>query len=91
MDEEFSVKQLTGVLELLMMTGQVREQPIDPLAHVLVGALNQAGRLIAEADDPRATREELGRALETLLEGLRVGDQASASDNTSSSPDSRNS
>jgi AcrR family transcriptional regulator len=72
LDEAFSVKQIAGILELLMSMGELPEQPIEPLAHVLVGALNQAGRLIAESDDPPRARVELGAAMETLLEGVRA-------------------
>ncbi len=72
MDREFSVRQVEGTLELLMATGEIEEQPVLPLAEVLVGALNQAGRIISGADDPKATRRSLGPVLLRLFEGLRV-------------------
>lgn len=71
MDREFSLPQLTGILELLVATGDIAELPIVPTAEVMVGALNQVGRRIALSPDPPATRAELGPVVHTLFRGLR--------------------
>ena len=41
-----------------------------PLAHVLMGALDEAAMLVARAEDPEAARAEVGRTLDTLLGAL---------------------
>jgi AcrR family transcriptional regulator len=48
----------------------IEAQPVRPLAHVLMGALDEAAMLVARADDPDAMRAEVGRTLDSLLDGL---------------------
>jgi hypothetical protein len=43
---------------------------VDPLAHLLLGALNEAALLVANADDPAAAREEVGRTVTLVLDRL---------------------
>ncbi|MGH9135940.1 MAG: TetR/AcrR family transcriptional regulator [Acidimicrobiales bacterium] len=71
LDTRFSVRQLGGILERLMASGDIERQPVEPLAGVLVGALNQAGRLIARSPDPKAARRTYGAVVDRLFEGLR--------------------
>ena len=53
-----------------MDAGQIARQPLRPLAHVLMGALDEAAMLVARADDTEAARAEVGATLASLLEGL---------------------
>ncbi|MBV9917469.1 MAG: hypothetical protein JO153_13275 [Solirubrobacterales bacterium] len=46
-------------------------QPTRPLAHVLLGAIDEAAMVVARADDPLQARAEMGRTVRRLLEGLR--------------------
>jgi AcrR family transcriptional regulator len=55
-----------------MEAGVLRPQPVRPLAHLLLGAMGEAGMVIANAADPEAARAEVEPALLGLLEGLRV-------------------
>jgi len=59
-------------LGLVMEAGLIAEQPLDPLAHLLLGALAEAGLVIARAEDPKAARAEVGASVERLLDGLRI-------------------
>jgi AcrR family transcriptional regulator len=47
---------VTGVLEHALVTGQIAPQPIDLLAHMLIGALDEAALYVADAADPAAAR-----------------------------------
>lgn len=69
-DMEFSVPQFAGILELLMLTGELAEQPLEALAKLLVGAYNQAGRQISLAADPAVAEAEYRQVLRTLVDGL---------------------
>lgn len=60
-------------LENLMDAGIARRQPVDPLAHALLGALSEAGLYVARADDVPAARAEMEEVLRRLLDGLRAG------------------
>ncbi len=61
----------TGV-ETAITAGVFEEQPVEPLAHVLFGALAQAGLVVARAGDPRGARTQMEAATDRLLDGLRV-------------------
>jgi AcrR family transcriptional regulator len=61
----------TGV-EAAITAGMFEQQPVEPLAHVLFGALAQAGLVVARADDPGAARTQMEAATDRLLDGLRL-------------------
>ena len=52
--------------------GLISAQPVEPLAHVLFGALTEAGMVVARAHDPGAARAEMEAAMDRLLDGLRA-------------------
>src|SRR5687768_9474667 len=60
-------------LQLVMEAGLIEQQPIEPLAHLLLGAMAEGGLLIARAEEPAAARREVGDSLDRILQGLRVG------------------
>jgi AcrR family transcriptional regulator len=55
-----------------MDAGVLRRQPVRPLAHLMLGAMGEAGMVIANAVDPEAARAEVEPALLGLLDSLRV-------------------
>ena len=68
-----------AILRAAMDAGRIAEQPVRPLAHVLIGALDEAALYVARADDPAAARERDASgaaaghpsALRALRPGLR--------------------
>lgn len=71
-DGAYAMKTMRGALRHLMKQGVIAEEPPEPLAALLIGALNEAGLSIAHAEDPESKREEMAAALVRLLERLRV-------------------
>lgn len=59
-------------LQRAMDEGVLQRRAIDPLAHLLTGALGEAGMLVAHADDPARARAEVEPELLALLDGLRA-------------------
>jgi AcrR family transcriptional regulator len=53
-----------------MDAGQLASGPTRPLAHVLIGALDEAALYVATAEDRAAARDEVARVLHALLDGL---------------------
>src|SRR5215469_1519111 len=49
----------------------ISAQPVDALARVILGALNEAALLIANADDEEVARREVSQVVDELLNGLR--------------------
>jgi hypothetical protein len=54
-----------------MDAGLIERQPVRPLAHLLLGAIDEGAMLVARADDGGKTREEVGSSVVRLLEALR--------------------
>ena len=71
LDARYGFGLLRMALQGLMDAGLVEPQPVEPLAHMLLGALSEAGLVIAGAEDAQAAREAVGRSLDRLLRGLR--------------------
>lgn len=59
-----------AVLGAAMAAGSIVEQPVRPLAHVLIGALDEAALYVARADDADTARDEMRTVLRALLSGL---------------------
>jgi hypothetical protein len=55
-----------------MARGFIKEQPVAPLAYLILAAVNEAGLVIARSDDVATARAEVGAALIRVLEGLRA-------------------
>jgi AcrR family transcriptional regulator len=58
---------IKGLLEVGMESGEIRRQPVEPLSHALLGALDEIAMLVARADDPTTARAEAGQTIESLL------------------------
>ena len=63
---------VTMALQEAMDSGVLRRREVQPLAHMLMGAMVEASMLIANAADPAAARAEVEGPLLALLEGLRA-------------------
>jgi AcrR family transcriptional regulator len=64
---------IEGLLAAGMEAGELRRQPIEPLAHALIGALDEVAMFVARAEDPEATRHEAGQTLASIVEMLAPG------------------
>jgi AcrR family transcriptional regulator len=54
-------------LQSAMEEGAIVPQPVIPLAHVLVGALDECALYVARAGDPAAAREECAMIIDRIL------------------------
>ena len=70
-DGELALGLLEAVLGEAMEAGLMVPHPTRALAHVLLGAIDEAAMVVARADDQAAARQEMGRTVRRLLEGLR--------------------
>jgi AcrR family transcriptional regulator len=70
-DMRYGMGLVTAGLQAGMEAGVLRDQPIRPLAHLLLAAMGEAAMMIANSKDPQATRDEMEESLLELLEGLR--------------------
>ena len=63
---------IEGLLTAGMESGEIRAQPVEPLSHALLGALDEIAMLVARADDPPVARAEAGETIESLLAAVRA-------------------
>ena len=59
-----------GLLAQAIEVGRIPPQPVSPLAHVLVGALDEAALYIARSEDQVAASEEIRAVIARLVAGL---------------------
>jgi AcrR family transcriptional regulator len=71
-DQGYYLEPTKAVLEAAAAQGLIDPQPMDVLAHVLLGALNEASVLIARAEDQAAMRRQVQEVVQRLFEGLRA-------------------
>ena len=71
-EERYGYGLVAGGVEAVIAAGLVDAQPVSPLAHVLFGALSQAGLMVARADDAGSARSDMEAAMDRLLDGLRA-------------------
>ena len=74
-ESRYGAVGIRGALRKAMHGGVIEPQPLRPLALLLAGAISEACFYVADADDPTLAREEVGRLVVRLLEGLKVKPQ----------------
>jgi AcrR family transcriptional regulator len=71
---DMALRHALGLTEELLQAaidaGQLAPQPTRALAHVLIGALDEAAMYLTTSDDRAAAREEVARVLHALLGGV---------------------
>lgn len=67
---EHGLGLIEATLQAAVDAGAIESQPVRPLAHVLMGALDEAAMLVARAEDPEAMRAAMARTFDSLLAGL---------------------
>jgi AcrR family transcriptional regulator len=67
----YALGEAMALLEAAMEAGDLARQPVCPLAHVVVGALDEAALFVARAEDRATARAEMTGVLERLVSGLR--------------------
>jgi AcrR family transcriptional regulator len=68
--DRYGLGLLQHALQAAIDAGAITPQPVVPLAHVLIGALDECALYVARADDPAAARQECTAILQQLLDGL---------------------
>ena len=71
-DMQYGLGLVRASLENAMETGLIPHQPVGPLSHLIVGALDEAAMYISRAADAEEARREMGESIERMLDGLRA-------------------
>lgn len=70
MSQQNSVARAEQLLSAAIEAGQLKPQPLRPLALVLLGALEEAAMYLARAENPDQAREEARAVVRDLIDGL---------------------
>jgi AcrR family transcriptional regulator len=76
-DNRYWLGTLSEVLRAGIEAGELRPLPVDALAAMLIGALDEAALLIANAERPRRARREVGDVIDALASALLSPDRGS--------------
>ena len=68
-----ALAMMTVALEESMAAGRLRKRPVEPIAHLLHGAINECAMHIAYAKDQRAALRATSAELRRLLEAVASG------------------
>jgi len=72
-EAKYGLALVQAGLQSVIDAGYIEQQPIEPLAHLVLGALTEGGLLIGRSEDRQAVRREVGEGLDRILSGLRKG------------------
>jgi AcrR family transcriptional regulator len=67
LDERYAFGTIKAILAVAAAAGRIGEEVVDPLTHLLVGAVMQAGMVVARADDPTTAKRLLGESFARLV------------------------
>jgi len=70
--DRYGIATTTELLQAAIDTGTIAPQPVLALAHVVIGALDEAALYIARSGDRAAARAEMDGVLDRFLAGLQV-------------------
>jgi AcrR family transcriptional regulator len=68
--QRYSLGMTEQLLSEAIKAGQLGRLPVRPLAHVLIGALDEAAMAIATSEDPTRARRETRQVLHRLIDGM---------------------
>lgn len=71
-DEERSMHILKGLLTKLMDEGVIESMPLDALAHVISGAVNESVLWVAQSPNSQKALDEVWSTLRSLLNFMRI-------------------
>jgi AcrR family transcriptional regulator len=67
LDERYAFGTIKAILAVAAAAGRIDEEVVDPLTHLLVGAVMQAGMVVARSDDPTTAKRLLGESFARLV------------------------
>ncbi len=70
LDEQYAFGTIKAVLALAAESGRIEATAVEPLSHLLLGAIMQAGMVVARSDDPDTAKEAMTASFTSLLSSL---------------------
>ena len=70
LDERYAFGTIKTVLTVAAQTGRIDETSVEPLSHLLLGAIMQAGMVVARAEDPAVAKRAMSETFAGIVSGL---------------------
>ena len=70
LDERYAFGTLKTVLTLAADSGRIERTAVEPLSHLLLGAIMQAGMVVARADTPAVAKAAMAESFGRLISAL---------------------
>jgi AcrR family transcriptional regulator len=70
LDERYGFGAIKAVLALAAEQGTIPTSSVDPMAHLLLGAVMQAGMVVARADDPAGAKRAMTKTFARIVAAL---------------------
>jgi AcrR family transcriptional regulator len=67
LDERYGFGAIKAVLTLAAEQGTIPTSSVDPMAHLLLGAVMQAGMVVARADDPAGAKRAMTKTFARII------------------------
>lgn len=67
LDERYAFGTLRTVLSMAAQLGRIDQAAVEPLSHLLLGAVMQAGMVVARSDDPPAAKRVMTASFARLV------------------------
>jgi AcrR family transcriptional regulator len=66
----YGVGMVEGLIEHAIAVGRIPKQPVKPLAHVFIGAVDEAALYVVRAEDQETARKEMRAVVSRLVNAL---------------------
>jgi AcrR family transcriptional regulator len=70
LDERYAFGTIKAVLSVAAEMGRIEESAVDPLTHLLLGAVMQAGMVVARSDDPFTAKKAMTDTFAGIVSAL---------------------
>jgi AcrR family transcriptional regulator len=70
LDERYAFGTIKAVLTVAADTGRIEPATVEPLTHLLLGAIMQAGMVVARSDDPLSAKKAMTETFAGIVGGL---------------------
>ncbi len=70
MGMQYGMGLVQGMLEQAVEAGRIPDQPVEPLAHVMIGALDEAALFLARSDQTATARRAVDGIVDRLIDSL---------------------
>ena len=70
LDERYAFGTIKAVLSVAAEMGRIEQSAVDPLTHLLLGAVMQAGMVVARSDDPLTAKRAMTDTFAGIVSAL---------------------